>query len=93
MKRVDIEKEYKVDEYGLIRNPGKFEGECLYTPYFWDFVMNGVEDRYYFDEDGTPVSEFLVTKEDIDEFPELEGVRIVAIREDDVGFVYCEVVE
>jgi hypothetical protein len=43
MTRVDIEMDYKVVN-GRIRNPGKFEGEMLYVPYFWEAYLNGCAD-------------------------------------------------
>lgn len=36
MTRKEIAETYKVDERGVIRSPGKFEGEPIYVPYFWD---------------------------------------------------------
>jgi len=36
MTREQITSEYNIDDNGIIRNPGKFEGEMLYVPYFWD---------------------------------------------------------
>ena len=93
MKRTDIEKDYFVDDEGVIRTPGKFETEMVYVPYFWDMILNGVEDRYYFNENNVPVSEFVITEDDIREFPELDGVHIVSLWEDFEGFVWCEVIE
>lgn len=33
---------YDVDSGGRIRDNGKFEGEMLYVPLFWDYVLEGL---------------------------------------------------
>ena len=35
-----LKKEFRVKD-GIIQNPGKFEGEPLSTPFYWDLMMNG----------------------------------------------------
>src|SRR5215211_4995867 len=52
MTRLDIESEYDV-ENGQITSPGKFEGEPVYTPYFWESYLNG-----FFDDDDDGVLSF-----------------------------------
>lgn len=83
MTRQEIEAEFTI-ESGIIRNPGKFEGEAIYVPYFWDCFLNGGADG----DDGT-VLRFDVTADDKAIFPELEGRRTVTLYERDDGFV-CE---
>ena len=34
----------KVSPGGRIQDPGKFEGEAWYIPYFWDSYLNGMAD-------------------------------------------------
>jgi hypothetical protein len=82
MTRQDILDQYKVDDRGIIRSPGKFEGEMLYVPYFWDAFLNGCADR----DDGKVLG-FDVTADDKKEFPELKRRRTVKIVEDLNGFV------
>jgi len=84
MTRQEVLSQYKVDDHGIIRDPGKFEGEQLYVPYFWDAFMNGGAD-----EDDGEVMSFDVGDEDRKEFPELVGVARVQLQESDTGFVYC----
>jgi hypothetical protein len=84
MKRTDIEAEYTI-ENGVIRNPGKFEGEPIYAPYFWDALLNGFADS---DDDGVAV--FDIEASDIEQFPELANVERIALYESDQGFVYLE---
>lgn len=82
MNRETILKEYTVDKHGIIKSPGKFEGEMLYVPYFWDAFLNGFADR-----DNGKIIGFDVTKEDKEEFPELKKHRTVRLQETDQGFV------
>lgn len=84
MTRLEIERDYKIVD-GRIRSPGRFEGELLYVPHFWDVAMNGFADR----DDGRALG-FDVTKEDKAEFPELKRRRTVNLYQRDNGFV-CEV--
>ncbi len=82
MDRGQIIQEYNVDEHGRIRRPGKFEGEMLYVPYFWDVFLNGFADR----DDGKVIG-FDLTKEDKLLFPELKKKRTLRLTETDQGFV------
>jgi hypothetical protein len=41
MTRTEILAQYQVGSDGVIRSPGKFEGEMLYVPFYWDIAMNG----------------------------------------------------
>jgi hypothetical protein len=73
MTRKEIEQEYAVTN-GRIASPGKFEGEMVYVPFYWEA------------NDGT-VLRFRVTPEDKIEFPELIRRRVVRLVEDGQGFV------
>ena len=33
---------YEFDERGIISSPGKFEGEMMYLPYFWETSLDGL---------------------------------------------------
>lgn len=81
MTRKQIEAQYKI-ENGIIRSPGKFEGEAVYVPHFWDIYLNGFADS----DDGTALG-FDVLPEDKVEFPELKRRRCVKLMERDDGFV------
>lgn len=85
MTRQELEKTYAVDTHGLICDPGKFEGEALYVPYFWDVYLNGFAD----DDDGKTLT-FNVDDDDRKQFPELSNVHHIELWEDDNGFVYCD---
>lgn len=84
MTREEIEKEYKV-ENGIIRSPGKFEGEPVYAPYFWSMFLDGMAD-----EDDSRILWFDVQEDDIEQFPELKMYKQVGLWEDEQGFVRTE---
>lgn len=86
--REEILKLYDVDARGVIRSPGKFEGEMVYLPYFWEKVLEGWQDWEEDDEEGGGlVAGFMVTPEDRALFPELGGKTKLRIVEGDTGFV------
>jgi hypothetical protein len=39
-----LESEFKTNEAGLIINPGKFEGESIATPFYYDIMLDGEGD-------------------------------------------------
>ena len=74
---------WKVGPSGRILNPGMYEGEPAYLPYFHAQAMEGcaqedAEGNWYFDID----------KHDREMYPELNEVRRLYILQDDSGFVY-----
>lgn len=81
--RAAVLAQFTVDEHGRIRNPGKFEGEPLFVPHFWDVFMDGCHDDEA--EDGAVI--FFVTDEDRAEFPELGTQAKVTLFQRDDGFV------
>ena len=81
MTRQEIEESYKI-ENGRIRSPGKFEGEMIYVPFYWDVFLNGFADR-----DNGHVLGFNVSADDKKMFPELRRRRTVRLIERDDGFV------
>ena len=83
MTRADIERDYTVAD-GRITSPGKFEGEQVFAPYFWDVYLNGLADG----DDGEVLT-FEVDDTDRGLFPELENAVEVQLNEDSNGFVYC----
>ena len=68
---------------GIIRSPGKFEGEPMYAPYFYDALLNGFADE---DEDG--VATFIITDEDRKLFPMLAEAKSVRLWESEQGFIH-----
>jgi len=81
MTRNDILKNYEIIN-GMILSPGKFEGEMLYVPYYWDLFLNGGADS-----DNGKVLTFNVSDEDKVQFPELKKRNKVRLMEREDGFV------
>jgi len=82
--RAAIEKDYKISREGIIKSPGKFEGEMIYMPYFFGVFMEGGADG----EDERGRITVSVSKEDRLIFPELGKTRKhVIFNVDDYGFV------
>ena len=86
----NIREEYDVED-GIIKNPGKFECEPEWVPYYWELSMNGEgEDVSEYDEEGDPVgcfvTRFTVDSEEADAFG-LECGATVEIYQDSQGFV------
>ena len=85
MKRVEIETEYTITT-GVIRNPGKFEGEMLYAPYFYDCSNDG--EFLCGLDDGEYVTLVEVGAEDREQFPEIDATTtFIKVRESEQGFV------
>ena len=68
----NIREEYDVVD-GIIRNPGRFEGECEWVPYYWELALNGDgEDVSEYNEEdeviGSFVTRFTVDYEESDVF-------------------------
>lgn len=87
MTRKDVKAAYKVVD-GIIRSPGKFEGCSVYVPYYWNAGLEGMADEDTETDDGEAVFVFYPDEDDIKEFPELRGIELVRLTEDDNGFVY-----
>lgn len=81
--RAKVESVFEVKN-GIIVTPGKFQGEAVYVPYFWEKALEGWAD----DEPEEGTYRFLVFPEDVKEFPELGSKRAILIREREDGFVY-----
>jgi len=67
----------------LTKQPGKFEGEARYVPYFYDLMLEGTGEQL--DDE---VISIKITPEDIKIFPELQDYKEVLLTVDNNGFVY-----
>jgi hypothetical protein len=71
-----------------ITQPGKFEGEPVFAPHFWNLGMEG-----FADEDNGSVFKFKFTKEELKHHPLLQewlgARRTLFIWGDSQGFVHC----
>ena len=94
MSRQEIEKAYDVNDSGVITSPGKFEGEMVYVPYFWDIVLNGGADENLSDN-GVNVDRIVIIGDDITEFDDVLSLDDVDcsidLWEDDSGFVHAHI--
>ncbi len=86
---------FDYDDNGLIINPGKFERECRYVPYYWNLSLHGAEDDIEYDEhNNVEYDEFMgfyvfnIGEDDIKIFPELKDISQVTVYECSQGFVY-----
>ena len=95
-----IREEYDVLD-GIIRNPGKFECEPEWVPYYWELAMNGEgEDISEYTDDGETAGEiageialrFTVDPDEADAFG-LECGATVEVFQDSQGFVIGTVME
>jgi hypothetical protein len=74
MTREDLKRQYAVNRRGVIVTPGKFVGQMLYVPYFWDKYQNGLAD----DTTGDIIT-FFITDGDRQEFPELRQASVITL--------------
>jgi hypothetical protein len=76
MTRDELLRQYEVNKKGVIVTPGKFAGQILYVPYFWDKYLNGSAD------DATAgFITFFITEEERKEFPELREAETITLVE------------
>jgi len=76
---------------GRVAQLGKFEGEAIYVPFYYEQGLDGgADDTDYEDvhgDSGMVREHFDVTPYDRDIFPELEGVSRVTLHHSSTGFV------
>lgn len=87
LDKEDLNERYRT-ENGIIRSPGKYEGEPLYVPYFWEkYVLNGFSSETL--HDGINTYDVIeISNEDKEKF-DIEYNYIV-LYESNHGFVYHE---
>ena len=69
-----------------IKQPGKFEGEPIWAPVFWDRVLGGEADDVSVNEE-TTYAVITVTDEDIAAYPALRNIHSIWLWKTDQGFV------
>lgn len=83
MNRKEILDNYSIDKDGFITSPGKFEGEMLFVPHFYDIYLNGGAD------DNGKIISIEISAEDRAEFPEIpKRAKKIKLYVSDSGFVY-----
>jgi hypothetical protein len=93
ISRKNVFRLFDIDEStGRIKTKGKFEGEFLYAPYFYDLMLNGCTiQNCNADLVHEVVDCFELEEKDFQEFPELArngysiGDRII-FQQNDIGF-------
>lgn len=90
-QREQILNDYDVNASGMITSPGKFEGEPIFAPYYWEqAVCIGAHDGET--DDGGLV--FYLDADDYAMWPELRAwlgdKNTLIVRETGRGFVTCE---
>lgn len=90
--RTEAEREYRVSR-GMIKNPGKFEGQPVYAVVLWDLMLEGAQDEIVDGPDGT-YDAFRVDQNLVEAFPEdFDEDDIgswVVLSQSDTGFVNTE---
>jgi len=81
---------FRTTPNGVIIEPGRFEGEMYYAPYYYDLSLSGFADSVEFIGD-TQVDIFNLSFEDWDKFPELKGCEMLELWVDGNGFVSVNV--
>jgi len=85
---------FKIDENKRIVSKGRFEGEFLYAPYFYDLMLEGCSITNCTPQDEEvheSIDCFVLDEKDVREFPELEenGYKVgdtIIFQQNDVGF-------
>lgn len=91
-EQTNIAEGYEVRD-GIIRSPGKFEGEPVYALHFYDAMLNGGGDITVYDGD-IPCELFTISDEDRKLFPDdFNGYASASLIESNQGFVYCRLHE
>lgn len=67
-----------------ISQPGKFEGQQEYVPYFWEQGLDGGPD---YEDHSRNRYGFKITAADKAKFPQLKVGTVIWLRETDQGFV------
>lgn len=94
MTREQIERDYHV-EGGIIRSPGKFEGEPSWAPFFYD-LWGGLGHIIIFDDqEGVEFDIFQWDRADdvFLDWPELLSAHSVILVENDDEFIFVGVKE
>jgi len=91
-ERDKILAEFDVDEHGIIRTLGKFEGEMIYAPYIYGTIMDGGggDESYYLPQEDRMYDVVIPTASEKADFPELADVIGLICWTSDQGFFYIE---
>jgi hypothetical protein len=99
----EAKENYRIDKYGRVRSPGKFEGESIHAFYFHALALEGNGEPVYAEpEDETPEDEsessligddFPVAPVERYLMPTLGKAKKIRVTYSDQGFVGAEILE
>lgn len=72
----------------IVKQPGKFELQDVYAPYFYDLMLDGNGEYDY-----NSVLRFEITDQDLKLFPELSDYKYVELHESEFDFIFVETFE
>ena len=87
----NIREEYDVKD-GIIQNPGKYELEHVWVPYYWDLALDGDGEDELDDDGEVLATRFVGDSEEAEAFG-LECGATVELFEDSQGFVIGSVLD
>lgn len=82
MTRIETLANYNVKDNRIV-SPGKFEGEMIYAPHFYEDSLNGL-----WNTNRQGVLYCVPSFAEHKEWPELKGKRFIHLYEDDLGFIH-----
>lgn len=86
MQDDDMIEAIRRDGEQTVKTSRKFKSAERFAPWFWDRADEGMSNKTTYDDD-RPIYTFKIGPEDIEVFPELEGVDLLFLWKDDSGFV------
>lgn len=86
--KADLSARFKVDDRGIVRDPGPFEGQPLFVAHFFE---EEIADEEFTDQYGRAVAVVIPDAADGNVFDGLVGVGALWIFETDAGFVLSRV--
>ena len=83
-----VREEYSIDEWGIIRSPGKFEAEAWYAPIVYDWYLDGDAGEMVGD-----TSIYVLEPAERERFGFGDWGFAVTLSENDQGFVYVSTLD
>jgi hypothetical protein len=82
----------KKDASGRVTDPGKFAGEMIYVPYFWELCLMDGADWEFVGNEEVEICGVQIAPDDRTRFPELKVEDSwIFLQENNEGFVHAKV--
>lgn len=82
--------DWRLNSDNLIANPGKFQGEPIWAPYFYQYALGGLYDDFL-RPDGSTETIIELVDSDLDRFPDIPKTSThMSLIEKEDGFVLSE---